>query len=216
MAERFPGYNVLSKRDTLSFNAITRRVVDERVALPERDDVFTPSQRRTLRALLDRVTPQPVGRPPVNRVALIQEKVGGGGGDGYRHHQLPPLRDAWELGLTALDAEALARFATDFASLPGEQADALLRAVERGDAHDPAWRGMPPKVWWRWRVLADAIAAYYAHPSAWSAMGFGGPASPRGYVRLDLDRRDPWEAVQIDRAGADRPASARGRNRHVA
>jgi hypothetical protein len=27
-------------------------------------------------------------------------------------------------------------------------------------------------------------------------MGFGGPASPRGYVRMGLDRRDPWEAAE--------------------
>jgi hypothetical protein len=25
-------------------------------------------------------------------------------------------------------------------------------------------------------------------------MGFGGPAAPRGYLRLGPDERDPWEA----------------------
>ena len=33
-------------------------------------------------------------------------------------------------------------------------------------------------------------------PTAWNEIGFGGPASPRGYVRMGLDRRDPWEAVE--------------------
>jgi hypothetical protein len=45
-------------------------------------------------------------------------------------------------------------------------------------------------------VLHDVINAYYAHPTAWSEIGFGGPASPRGYVRLDAGRRDPWEAAE--------------------
>jgi len=43
-------------------------------------------------------------------------------------------------------------------------------------------------------VLRTAVSIYYAHPAAWNEIGFGGPASPRGYVRLGFDRRDPWEA----------------------
>jgi hypothetical protein len=46
------------------------------------------------------------------------------------------------------------------------------------------------------RVIPDITHAYYAHRSAWNEIGFGGPASPRGYVRMGLDRRDPWEAVE--------------------
>jgi hypothetical protein len=37
---------------------------------------------------------------------------------------------------------------------------------------------------------------YYAHPQAWDEIGFGGPASPRGYVRMGFNRYDPWEAVE--------------------
>ena len=44
------------------------------------------------------------------------------------------------------------------------------------------------------------VVAYYAHPAAWNEIGFGGPASPRGYVRMDFDRRDPWEASKRDPA----------------
>jgi hypothetical protein len=45
--------------------------------------------------------------------------------------------------------------------------------------------------------LLKAIAGLsYAHPVAWSDIGFGGPASPRGYVRLGFDTRDPWEAKE--------------------
>jgi len=43
-------------------------------------------------------------------------------------------------------------------------------------------------------VLSDIVTAYYSHPTAWSEIGFGGPASPRGYVRMGFDERDPWEA----------------------
>src|SRR5262252_10658338 len=54
--------------------------------------------------------------------------------------------------------------------------------------------------------------AYYMHPTAWSEIGWGGPASPRGYVRMDFDRRDPWEAAE---AKPGREAEALRENRRV-
>ena len=45
-------------------------------------------------------------------------------------------------------------------------------------------------------MLRDLYGAYYSHPTAWSDIGFGGPANPRGYVRLAADRRDAWEPIE--------------------
>jgi hypothetical protein len=53
------------------------------------------------------------------------------------------------------------------------------------------------------RVLHDIVGAYYAHPVSWNEIGFGGPASPRGYVRMGLDKRDPWEAAEFAQEGTD-------------
>jgi hypothetical protein len=47
-------------------------------------------------------------------------------------------------------------------------------------------------------MLPDVVQSYYAHPTAWNEIGWGGPASPRGYVRLQADRRDPWEAAEAE------------------
>ena len=198
MADRFPGYDVLAKRDTPSWNDQTRAVVDQRLALPEAGDVLTAQQVATLRALADRVVPQPRHRPPVNTVAILLDKLASDAGDGYRHHLLPPLREAWRQGLDALGREAQARHHAPFASLDAGELDALLGDVEDGKVGVECWGDLPPRVFWNWRMLPDLVTAYYAHPSAWSAMGFGGPASPRGYVRLAADRRDPWEAVEAD------------------
>jgi hypothetical protein len=40
------------------------------------------------------------------------------------------------------------------------------------------------------------ITHYYAHPAAWAEIGFNGPASPRGHIRIWLGGRDPWEAKE--------------------
>jgi hypothetical protein len=55
---------------------------------------------------------------------------------------------------------------------------------------------MPCNVFFRERVTHDVLAAYYSHPTAWNEIGFGGPAAPRGYVRMYFNRRDPWEAAE--------------------
>ena len=71
---------------------------------------------------------------------------------------------------------------------------------------------MPSGLFWCWRLLPDVVAAYFSHPSAWSMMGFGGPAAPRGYVRLEANRRDGWEAAERDDGHL---LGAAVRNRHV-
>jgi hypothetical protein len=212
MADRFPDYDVLDKWDSPSWNEQTRAVVRQRLATGERPGILSPKQLDTLRALAGRIMPQPEGRPPINTVALVLEKIAGGEGDGYRHHQLPPLAEAWRRGLDALDAEAVAQHGSSFSALADALADAVLRAVETGATKSDTWGAMPSQAFWQWRLIPDIVSAYYAHPSAWSAIGFGGPASPRGYVRTDANRRDPWEAAERDDG---RVIPTRTRNRHV-
>ncbi|WP_334656860.1 gluconate 2-dehydrogenase subunit 3 family protein [Sphingomonas panaciterrae] len=199
MADPFPAYDVLAKRDSESWDAITRRVIEERLALTERTDVLTDRQQLTLRAVVDRIAPQPAGRAPVNAAAILLDKIGSDSGDGYRHAGLPPLREAWACGLDAIDAMAQAAHGRAFDTLDGAAQDALLRSVGAGECAGDAWGDLPPDLFFRWRLVPDVVAAYWSHPSAWSAMGFGGPASPRGYVRLDADRHDPWEAQEEPR-----------------
>jgi hypothetical protein len=33
-------------------------------------------------------------------------------------------------------------------------------------------------------VMRAVLAAFYSHPWAWNEIGFGGPAYPRGFMRL--------------------------------
>jgi len=211
MVDRFPHYDVLAKRDTPSWNPQTRKVIGDRLAIEE-PEVLTPGQRATLRAVVDRIVPQPEQRPATNATALMLHKIMTNESDGFRHHELPQVREAWEHGLDAIDAEAQERFGHSFAILDGDKADEILRAIEQGDVQAAAWASLPATLFWSWRLIPDIVSAYYAHPSAWSAMGFGGPAAPRGYVRLQANRRDPWEAAERDDG---RVISAEERNIHV-
>lgn len=212
MTDRFPDYDVLTKRDTPSWNPQTRRVVDQRIAMGEPEGVLSDSQRATLKAVIDRITPQPENRPPVNAAAVLMDKIASDAGDGFRPPDLPRVREAWTRGLDAIDDEARQRTDTPFAHLDGYRADQILTAIERGQVESPLWQALPPKTFWKHRLIPDVVSSYYAHPSAWSACGFGGPAAPRGYVRLSPNQRDPWEAAEVDDG---RLLSSSFRNRHV-
>jgi hypothetical protein len=214
MTERYPGYDVLSKRWTQSWDQKTRDVIDRRLAVPREPRFFTAAEWRTLTALCDRIMPQPKHRPPVPLPAYVDQKMAHNMLDGYRYAGLPPQREAWRRGLAALDEEARAAHGSSFDTLPAETQDDLLRRMQQGGLNGAAWGGMPCKLFFEHRVIPDIVHAYYAHPVAWNEIGFSGPASPRGHVRMGLNRRDPWDPVEARQGGVSEE-TARLKNAHV-
>jgi len=215
MPERYPGYDVLAKRHTPSWDEPTRRVIDHRLAMPREPRFFTAEEWQTLTALCDRIVPQPKHRAPVPVAALVDHKVADNLIDGYRDSRLPTLPEAWRRGLHAVDVEAVSRHGARFHAISIAQQNAVLTCMQQGELDSPAWDGMPCALWFSQRLVHDIAAAYYAHPTAWNEIGFGGPASPRGYVRMGFNRRDPWEAVEAaspDNGNRSRHNNAR---RHV-
>lgn len=210
MADRYPGYDVLAKRWTLSWNDATRRTIDRRLAVAREPRFFTPAEWRTLAAVCDRIMPQPPDRPPVPLPAYVDQKMADGLQDGYRYAELPPQGEAWQRGLAALDQAARQTHEQPFDALTPDQQDDLLRQMQAGALTGDAWRDMPCKLFFEHRVIPDITHAYYAHPIAWNEIGFGGPASPRGYVRMGLNRRDPWEPIENDGS-----AEVQRKNSHV-
>jgi hypothetical protein len=214
MPDRYPGYDVLQKRNSPSWNDQTRAVIDRRMAIdPNHHAFFTDAEWPTLRAICERIVPQPPDRAhPAPVAAMVDEKMHKNSGDGYRDARLPPMREAWRRALAAIDAEATARYGRRFRELGALLQDDLLHAIQNGEVDQKAWGDLPAKAFFKKRLLHDIVSSYYAHPAAWSEIGFGGPASPRGYVRMYFDRRDPWEAAE---ARPGREAKARAENARV-
>ncbi len=212
MRDRYPGYDVLDKRHTPSWNEVTRRVIDQRLSISREPNFFSEDEWLTLNAICDRIVPQPKDRPPIPVAALVDDKMAKDRTDGYRHYRLPKMQDAWRRGLSALDREAQTRHGGRFHTISVAEQDTLLLQMQKGSLDNPAWDGMPCTVFFSERMAHDIVAAYYAHPTAWNEIGFGGPASPRGYVRMSFDKRDPWEAAEAKPGGED---EARRRNRDV-
>ena len=214
MPDRYPGYDVLQKRNSPSWNDKTRAVIDRRMALdPDHHAFFSNAEWPTLRAICDRIVPQPADRlHPAPVAAMVDEKLHNNSGDGYRDARLPPMRDAWRRALAAIDAEASSRYGRSFHQLGALLQDDLLKAIQNGEVDEKPWGDISPKLFFKERLLHDIVSSYYAHPVAWNEIGFGGPASPRGYVRMYFDRRDPWEAAE---AHPGQEAKARAENARV-
>ncbi len=212
MTERYPGYDVMAKQWSPSWNEITRKVVNARLAVPREPRFFTAEEWQILQAVCARIMPQPADSPQIPLPAYVDAKIADKHLDGYRYASLPGQGEAWKRGLAALDQEAQDAHGGRFHTLPAAAQDALLRRMQQGELTSDAWGGMPCKPFFEHRVIADITHAYYAHPVAWNQIGYGGPASPRGYVRMQLDRRDPWEAAE---AHPGEEAKARRENSRV-
>ena len=211
-SERYPDYDVMRKQFSPSWNAVTRQVVHARLAVTREPRFFGAREWETLRAVCARIMPQPATGATVPLPAYVDAKITENHSDGYRYASLPHQGEAWRRGLAALDQEAVDAHGARFHLLTPAQQDELLGRMQDGKLECSAWEGMPCKPFFEHRVIADITHAYYAHPIAWNEIGFGGPASPRGYVRMGLDRRDPWEAVE---AHPGEEAQARRANQRV-
>lgn len=193
----YTGYDVLDKRDTPSWDEATRDVIGDRIATADEPAWCNREQWRALHALCAVIVPQPQDRPEVPLAALVDRKIATGQSDGYRRAGLPVLQQAWQTGLAALDDESLHRHGAVFADLDERARIGIVQAMEHGALTRDAWQNMSSKLFFTQRVLHDICTTYYSHPSGWSAIGFGGPANPRGYVRMNFNRSDPWEGKEV-------------------
>ena len=191
-------YDVLDKWDSPSWNDQTREVVRKRIEdLPPRR-FLTQEQWDLLEAIVARLIPQPDRDEPVPIVPWIDDMLEKNHSPGYRYADMPPMREAWKRGLDAIAAEARNRHGKSFEELSPKDQDALLADVQHNRIESRYWDDLPAGGFFLHHLLKQVVGVYYSHPDAWSEIGFGGPASPRGYARLGFDERDSWEAEELD------------------
>lgn len=192
----YPSYNVLDKWDSPSWNEQTRDVVRKRLYEVPPRQFFTEEEWETLEAVCERLIPQP-DRPehPVPIVPWIDQRLVQQRGDGYRYEDMPPMRQAWRRGIKGINEESRRCFGKRYVELSAEQRDEVLKAIQKGKVEADAWQDVPAERFFT-TLLKTVVGVYYAHPAAWNEIGYGGPASPRGYVRLGANQHDPWEAEE--------------------
>jgi hypothetical protein len=190
----YPGYHTMSQR--AFWDAATREVIEKRVNEVPPIRFFTPEQLDIMAAVCSRIIPQddrlPGRRIPV--VSYIDERLFENKIDGYRFEDMPSDQEAHLLGLQAIDETARKLCGKPFAEADPLQQDLTLKSIHDGKklAAEDIWSRMSITRYWS-LLVGDCVTAYYSHPWAWDEIGYGGPAYPRAYTRLENGLPEPWE-----------------------
>ncbi|WP_024441504.1 gluconate 2-dehydrogenase subunit 3 family protein [Mycobacterium sp. UM_WGJ] len=181
MIGRYPDFDVLETQD--SWDAATRKVVLARLDPPGPLRFFTAEEEPTLRAFCDIVLAQD-SEPRVPVAEFVDAKLADGQLDGYQYADMPDDRDTWHLVLRGLDEAASAQYdkaSLALADVPSQLA--LVGQFSRGQLQGGSWSQL--NVNRAWSVcMRMMLTGFYSHPWAWNEIGFGGPAYPRGFMRL--------------------------------
>ncbi|WP_336644273.1 gluconate 2-dehydrogenase subunit 3 family protein [Microbacterium sp. USHLN186] len=189
--DRYPGFHVLSQRR--HWDDATRAVVESRVGTLPQIRFFTVAEEAAATALFDQLLDQRA-EPKVPITRMVDVRLAEGQFDGWHHDSMPPDDQAWRQTLALLDDEARERCGRPFAECRWNEQNDMLAQIHDSDAD--FWRGMPRALVWNlWNRYA--CTAFYSHPSAWDEIGFAGPAYPRGYKNIGIDRLEPFEVRDV-------------------
>ena len=133
--------------------------------------------------------------PRIPVLAMVDAKLHAGELDGFRYDDMPEdprdlaarRRGARRRGARRRRAELRARRRRARSARSSTRfSEGELGALGRAAPSTQAWTV----------VMRGVARRFYSHPWAWNEIGFGGPAYPRGYMRLHsgAGQREPWEA----------------------
>jgi hypothetical protein len=193
----YPGFSTLAQQRF--WDATTQRVVLERVESPSQLQHFDADEERFWTVVFEHLIPQS-DRTRARRIPIlnvVDHRLATDRSVGYRFADMPPDREAYTLGRAAIDEESSAAHQALFVELDFAVRDAILKRIHDGKPQraDAIWKRMSVHRFWQ-LIIGDAIDAYYAHPWAWDEIGFGGPAYPRAYTRLERGEPEPWEVCE--------------------
>ena len=193
----YPGFSTLSQQ--AFWEDATRTLIDKRVKEPPPRKFFAEEAWNFWTAVFAHLVPQTdrTADRQIPLVAPLDHRLEQNQTVGYRFEDMPHDRVVDDLGIEAIDREAEHRYGGKFLLLPNLQQDLVLKAISDGtpEAAPEIWNKMSVKRFWE-MIMTDAINAYYAHPWAWDEIGFGGPAYPRAYIRLERGEPEPWEVEE--------------------
>lgn len=190
----YPGYSAMAQKK--NWEKATRDVVTDRLENSPPIRFFSEDEAALLGAVIDRVLPQDdrAEERTIPILPILDERLYKNALNGFRYEDMPADQEAYRLAIKAIDEMALARFQQSFLGLTVHRQELILKSLHDGnpDPENVVWQTMPAHRFWA-MLMEDCVTAYYSHPWAWDEIGFGGPAYPRGYMRLENGLPEPWE-----------------------
>lgn len=205
---RFPGFDVIAQSG--HWDRATQATVGARLGMLPAIRFFTPDEEATAGALFDQLLYQRE-EPRVPVVQMVDARLEEHETDGWHYDSMPTDDEAWRTSLKGLDDDARQNHGCRFIDCSWDDQARILTAIH--DLEQEKWHGLAAnQVWGLWTRYA--CTAFYAHPWAWNEIGFAGPAYPRGYKNIGVDKLEPFEVA--DAHPFDDPAAGDAAARHAA
>ena len=190
----YPNFHTLDQQNF--WDAATRKVVLDRVHNVPPVRFFSPEEAQTMQAVVDRIVPQE-DRSEATRIPILphlDERLYLNRIEGFRYEDMPSDQEAYRLAIRAFNVMSNEFHDKPFHALLTLQQESILQSIHDANpqAAQDLWQQMNVKRFWS-LLVSDCVTVYYAHPYAWDEIGFGGPAYPRGYMRLEGGEAEPWE-----------------------
>jgi hypothetical protein len=190
----YPGYSTLSQQ--AFWDAKTRALVLDRVKHVPPIRFFSAAEALLMETVCEHIVPQS-DRDSERRIPIINfidQRLFENRQDGYRYENMPSDQEAHRLGLRAIDESARRLHGVGFTELKPLERDRLLKSLHDQEpvVDHEIWKRLPVHRYWM-LLVRDCVDVYYAHPWAWDEIGYGGPAYPRAYMRLERGEAEPWE-----------------------
>lgn len=189
---RYPGYNLLTQ--VKEWDPHTREIVLNRLGPFPEPEFLQKDEVETVKNIAKHLVFDDRNEILDYVIFYMDRKLTSEIGEDQRKPGLPKEKDLIRLGLKALDHLSKTIKQCNFRDLDSQNQFKILAALQNGKAsYIPDWSQVPQQALFK-KLVEITISAYYSHPIIWSEIGYGGPAFPRGYVRIERGLNDPWEA----------------------
>ncbi len=206
MHGRYPDHDVMAQAP--HWDPVTRELIERREREVPPLEFFSEAEARTLVPFCDDVTAQDA-EPRIPVLAMVDQKLAAGKLDGFRYADMPADDETWRRVAAGLDAAARDRGAESYGEADADLRLEICADFAAGELAGGPWESLSCSRAWS-VVMRAVLAAFYSHPWAWNEIGFGGPAYPRGYIRLAPGEREPHEGEEAGGENPVRAVAARG------
>ena len=146
----YPGYSTLSQQDY--WDRTTRELIQKRLAETPPIRFFNAQEAATMLAVVDRILPQE-DRTPERRIAIlptIDSRLYRGAINGFRYEDMPSDRDAYKMGVAAIDRMAFTLHGRSFHELLVSQQEEILKSLHDSEplVADECWNKVNVEKFW--------------------------------------------------------------------
>lgn len=189
---RYPGFDILSQKK--EWDPHTREIVLKRLGPFPELQFLSEQEADMVRVITKHLVYEERDEIIDFVIHHLDQKLNSNIGESQRSPQAPAAKDLIRWGLAALNQVALDHYDEAFVKLVEKKQFEILAALQQGQVPMvPDWSKVPQQDLFK-KLLSEIVPAYYSHPTVWSEIGYGGPAYPRGYYRIEFGLTDPWEA----------------------